>query len=275
MEKKKYTTMLDYNKAYIEIGPVSLEVYLADATRHSHKLFIALEDFIFRELSVLAASTDILKKNWTLLVPDQLNEISAPIYNVVKNAGDDELTLMVAIAGYMSDRVLHFLAERGVKNAYVNNGGDIALMLEEGRSFNLGIMPSVKSKAIASLVKISSDDNIGGVATSGFGGRSFTLGIADAVTVFAKNAITADVYATVIANKSYIDSPRIHTTKAKNLDANSDIAELSVVVKVEELSKEELARSKKQLLDEARKQHQNGNIINMIGFVQGEKVSLF
>ena len=39
-----------------------------------------------------------------------------------------------------------------------------------------------------------------GIATSGWRGRSFSLGIADAVTVLAATAAEADAAATVIAN---------------------------------------------------------------------------
>ena len=39
-----------------------------------------------------------------------------------------------------------------------------------------------------------------GVATSGWRGRSFSLGIADAVTVLARTGAAADAAATIIAN---------------------------------------------------------------------------
>jgi len=47
---------------------------------------------------------------------------------------------------------------------------------------------------------IRADDGICGVATSGRHGRSFSLGIADAVTVLARTAARADAAATIIAN---------------------------------------------------------------------------
>jgi len=47
---------------------------------------------------------------------------------------------------------------------------------------------------------VGADDFVRGVATSGRHGRSFSLGIADAVTVLARSASQADAAATIIAN---------------------------------------------------------------------------
>jgi hypothetical protein len=47
---------------------------------------------------------------------------------------------------------------------------------------------------------IRSEDGVRGVATSGWRGRSFSLGIADAVTVLARSGAEADAAATLIAN---------------------------------------------------------------------------
>jgi ApbE superfamily uncharacterized protein (UPF0280 family) len=48
-----------------------------------------------------------------------------------------------------------------------------------------------------------------GIATSGWRGRSFSLGIADSVTVLARTAAQADAAATVIANAVDADDVRI------------------------------------------------------------------
>ena len=56
-------------------------------------------------------------------------------------------------------------------------------------------------------IRLGHDDQIGGVATSGWRGRSHSFGIADSVTVLAKNAADADVAATLIANAISVSSP--------------------------------------------------------------------
>jgi len=71
-----------------------------------------------------------------------------------------------------------------------------------------------------------------GIATSGWRGRSFSLGIADSVTVLAKTAAMADAAATIIANAVDIDDPRIERCPANDLKDDSDLGELLVTVDV-------------------------------------------
>ena len=57
-------------------------------------------------------------------------------------------------------------------------------------------------------IRIRHGDGVGGIATSGARGRSFSLGIADSVTVLAEDAATADAAATLIANAVDCDDRR-------------------------------------------------------------------
>ena len=50
------------------------------------------------------------------------------------------------------------------------------------------------------MATLESQQPARGIATSGWRGRSFSLGIADAVTVLAETAAQADAAATIIAN---------------------------------------------------------------------------
>ena len=63
-----------------------------------------------------------------------------------------------------------------------------------------------------------------GIATSGRHGRSFSLGIADAVTVLAKTASQADAAATIIANAVDLPGhPGIVRLPANELQPDSDL----------------------------------------------------
>ena len=64
-----------------------------------------------------------------------------------------------------------------------------------------------------------------GIATSGWKGRSYSLGIADSVTVLAETAATADVAATLIANAVNIGDPAIERSPASDLDPDSDLGD--------------------------------------------------
>ena len=80
-----------------------------------------------------------------------------------------------------------------------------------------------------------------GIATSGRHGRSFSLGIADAVTVLATTASQADAAATVIANA--VDLPghsAIIRQPANELQPDSDLGARLVTRDVGMLSKSEI-----------------------------------
>ena len=71
-----------------------------------------------------------------------------------------------------------------------------------------------------------SRDPVRGIATSGWRGRSFSLGIADAVTVLAATAAKADAAATIIANA--VDLPNhaaITRVPAREIAPDNDLGE--------------------------------------------------
>ena len=71
-----------------------------------------------------------------------------------------------------------------------------------------------------------------GIATSGWRGRSQSLGIADAVTVLADCAAVADAAATLIANAVNGEHPAIRRLPARSVKQDSDLGELPVTVDV-------------------------------------------
>ena len=71
---------------------------------------------------------------------------------------------------------------------------------------------------------IDADDPSRGIATSGRHGRSFSLGIADAVTVLARTASQADAAATIIANAVDLPGhPAIVRCRRDELQPDSDL----------------------------------------------------
>ena len=83
-----------------------------------------------------------------------------------------------------------------------------------------------------------------GIATSGWRGRSFSLGIADAVTVLAEDAAAADAAATLIANA--VDLPghsAIVRQPANELSPDSDLGERLVTTDVGSLTAAEIEQA--------------------------------
>ncbi|MBV9066622.1 MAG: UPF0280 family protein, partial [Methylobacteriaceae bacterium] len=93
-------------------------------------------------------------------------------------ARDCFITRMAAVAGAVADEILAAIrAAANLDRAYVNNGGDIAVHLAEGQSFAIGMVDRPDRPGLFGQTHISAGQGIGGIATSGWRGRSFSLGI--------------------------------------------------------------------------------------------------
>lgn len=154
------------------------------------------------------------------------------------------VTSMAAVAGAVADELLITMraAAPDLTRAYVNDGGDVAVFVGPGEALEIGLAAApFPGTAFDGSLRIGALSGIGGVATSGRHGRSFSLGIADAVTVLAADAATADAAATLIANAVDLDSPAIARAPARSLDPDSDLGDLPVTTAVGALTPEEVA----------------------------------
>ena len=149
------------------------------------------------------------------------------------------ITPMAAVAGAVAQELIACFERSGVRRAWVNNGGDIALHLAPGTSARVGLFADLaRFDPRASSVRTDADFivhaalPVRGVATSGWRGRSFSLGIADSVTVLALTAAQADAAATVIANAVNVIDARIERRAAKALVDDSDLGDIEVIVGV-------------------------------------------
>ena len=150
------------------------------------------------------------------------------------------ITPMAAVAGSVADEVLAaMLVGRALDKAYVNNGGDSALYLADGEAMTLAIAGT--GHGLSDRVTIRAEDRIRGVATSGWRGRSFSFGIADAVTVLARSGARADAAATLIANAVDLPShPAVTRQPARELAPDNDLGDRLVTTGVGALSMDEV-----------------------------------
>ena len=144
----------------------------------------------------------------------------------------EHISPMAAVAGAVAEHVLAGIVEHPVRVAHVNNGGDIALYLAPGASLRVGLCADLSGGRADALARLGPADGVGGIATSGWPGRSFSRGIADAVTVLAGRAADADAAATIIANAVDADHPAITRRPAGSIDPDSDLGDLPVTVAV-------------------------------------------
>jgi uncharacterized protein len=152
------------------------------------------------------------------------------------------ITPMAAVAGAVAEEILAAMtAAAQLSRAYVNDGGDIALHLSPGEKFVIGMVERPDRASLFGTATVDSSGLVRGIATSGWRGRSFSLGIADAVTVLADRAAAADAAATIIANAVDLPGhPEIVRIPARELAPESDLGDRLVTQAVGQLSASEV-----------------------------------
>ena len=165
------------------------------------------------------------------------------------------ITPMAAVAGAVAEEILGAMsAAAPLRRAYVNNGGDIALHLVPGESFRIGMVDRPERPSLIGSATISGRHRVRGVATSGWRGRSFSLGIADAVTVLAGSAARADAAATIVANAVDLPGhPAVRRAPASSRDPQTDLSERPVTVDVGPLTQAEIEAAFGAGLEEAER----------------------
>jgi uncharacterized protein len=174
---------------------------------------------------------------WMLPEPPRVLLVHS-MWSAVTAVGDPDLTPMAAVAGAIADATADFLASGGLTRVVVNNGGDVALRLTAGETVTVGIRPDLNAQTVTHRVFITSEMNIGGVCTSGLGGRSFTRGVASAATVFSSRSAIADAAATAVANATCVRSPAVHRCAADSMYPDTDLKGVEITASVGDLNED-------------------------------------
>jgi hypothetical protein len=229
-------TALGDGRLHLHHGPIDviLEAFgLPGAVRAAHARAVARFDGLLEELvAELPALRSATPRPLRGPIARAMADAIAPHRPVF-------VTPMAAVAGAVADALCAALAEAGdLTRAYANDGGDIALHLAPGAHLTVALGTG------AERVTIGHGDPVRGLATSGWRGRSLSMGIADAVTVLARDAASADVAATLIANATDLPGhPAIHRRPASEVQADSDLCNRPVTVAVGPLRAAEVARA--------------------------------
>jgi ApbE superfamily uncharacterized protein (UPF0280 family) len=147
------------------------------------------------------------------------------------------VTPMAAVAGSVAQELIGWYEHDSIERAWVNNGGDIALHLAKGSSTRVGLFADLARLNPTDVradghFDVTAEMPVRGIATSGWRGRSFSLGIADSVTVLAATAAQADAAATVIANAVDVADAAIQRRPASECKDDSDLGDIPVTVAV-------------------------------------------
>jgi ApbE superfamily uncharacterized protein (UPF0280 family) len=252
----------DGSRLHLQHGPIDLIVEawgepadVAVAYRRAWERFRPLLDELVTELPALRRPLDPSVDAFS-------GSVARRMAAAVRPFDDRFITPMAAVAGAVADEICSVMADGGdLRKAYVNDGGDIALFLSPGTSFDVGVVTVPDRPALLGRATVGWDEPTRGVATSGRHGRSFSLGIADSVTVLAADAARADAAATLIANAVDLPGhPAIRRVPASELDPDSDLGARMVTEEVGALTLGEIDAALERGVEEAERMREDGLI---------------
>ncbi len=263
------STWLSGKRLHLQHGPIDLiigaEAAHPDAFSAAQGRFASILEELVSELALLRRPVGV----------DTRFEgaVAARMGAAVRGLDGVFVTPMAAVAGAVAEEVLAAMqAAAPLRRAYVNNGGDIALHLSPNCTPRPGFEVAIAGPQGHRLgvVSVDAETKVRGLATSGLGGRSLSMGIADSVTVLARSAAAADVAATLIAND--VDLPRhpaISRAPANALQPDSDLGARAVVTAVGELSRGDIRRALDRGQRRAQAFHRAGLIEAAALFLRG------
>ncbi len=257
----------------VDYGPMRMFISVFENGKPLVKLANEGAHLAMRVLEDLAKFLPVIKKkSLELEVEEAFPDVIRRMIEATKKMEEPDLTPLAAVAGTTSDVVADFIFSRGGTKIIVDNGGDIAIRLREGEMARVGVKTEIDAKQPTYLISIDSTMGIGGVATSGLGGRSFTKGIASAATVLSQTAAFSDAAATVIGNFTNVEDPNIMRSLAEKIYPDTDIAGEWVTTKVGKLSQEKIDEALNGSLTKAYTICQKGLITGALIALQGNVV---
>jgi ApbE superfamily uncharacterized protein (UPF0280 family) len=241
------------NRLHLQHGPIDLILHVDASEEIRKRLYSTAKKRFSTVLQELVVEMDLLKQPWSADLPDPKGGIAQKMCFAVRGS-DIFVTPMASVAGAVADEVLEAMLYEAknpdpcleeIQRMYVNNGGDIAFWLNAGESFSIGVVDNPGIPELNARVSLAYESPVRGIATSGWRGRSQSLGIADAVTVLAGSAATADAAATLIANDVNVCYPGILKRPASEVKDESDLGMLPVTVDVPPLPVDQISEALK------------------------------
>lgn len=233
----------DDRRLHLHDGPIDLVVEAFGRPREVEAAYRAASERFTTVLDELCAELTFLRQACSAETEWPQGTVARRMTAaVMPYASEYFITPMAAVAGAVAEEILaSMVGAAELSRAYVNNGGDIALHLGSGETFVVGMVERPDRPSLFGTATLASDQPARGIATSGWRGRSFSLGIADAVTVLADRAAAADAAATIIANAVDLPGhPAVTRVPACELAPDSDLGGRMVTQAVAELTAAEV-----------------------------------
>jgi len=251
--------------ALVSCGPLHMTVMVSDKGRPLSESAKSGAAFAIEILKQQANWLPVIKKRvLDLSVSEAYPEVINKMIYASLCVNDPSFTPLAAVAGATSDMVADYVARIGATKIIVNNGGDIAVRLREGDTATIGLRLNLMRQDYDYVTLVDRDC---GICTSGFGGRSFTLGVADGVAVISDQASVADAAATFLGNKTVVDSPSVRRILAESVYPDSDLVGMEITASIGVLNEGEIETAlhsgKKETLRLMRKGLIHGAVISV------------
>jgi uncharacterized protein len=233
MSGQAQVALLADGRLHLHHGPIDIVAEASGAPGAVRRAYAQAASRFRTILGELVAELDLLRRPLGERAPRPEGAVARRMVAACWPCRVRWITPMAAVAGAVADEVMAAMTAGVVlERAYANNGGDIALHLAPGQSLRAAVVADPGAPAVDATVMIDHAMPVRGIATSGWRGRSFSLGIADAVTVLAVSAAGADAAATLVANAVSCSHPAVRRQPARLLRDDSDLGDLAVTVAV-------------------------------------------
>jgi len=263
--------LLNDGSVLVDKGPISMVISVFNGPDPDTALAELGAEKALKLLEEVSRFKETVYKTMDNIERRDYPSVVSRMISAVKRVGDPTMTPMAAVAGAIADEVADFLFQHEkVSKVIVNNGGDVAIRLRGNDLIKVGIRSEVSSKKISHIILVKSGSNIGGIATSGFGGRSFTKGIASAATAIASDASLADASATLLGNSTNVDDPSIERKLAESIYPDTDIPGHWVTTKVGFLDPGKVKKALAEGMKKAQELENMKIIMGALIFVKGE-----
>ena len=236
----------DGRRLHLRDGPIDAIAEAFGAPEEVRKAYDAASRRFVTVLDELCEELTLLRQDAVRSIPLLQGSVAQRMADGVEPfAWQVFITPMAAVAGAVAEELLEAMTSvTTLTRAYVNDGGDIALHLTSGESFRVGLVEQLEQPSLLGTAIIPESSPIRGIATSGWRGRSFSLGIADAVTILADRAALADAAATIVANGVDLPGhPAIVRAPAREIQPDSDLGDRLVTRSVGRLTPAEIAEA--------------------------------
>jgi len=241
--RQQVNLLPDRRRLHLQDGPIDLVIEAFGSSAEVKAAYDAAISRFQTALDELCSELSLLRMPAGRDAPMPKGTIATRMATAVAPYAERTfITPMAAVAGAVAEEILEAMTSAAkLSKAYVNDGGDIALHLAPGEQFVVGMIDRPDRPSLFGTAILGSSDPVRGIATSGWQGRSFSLGIADAVTVLAMRAAIADAAATIIANAVDLPGhPRVHRVSARSIAPDSDLGDRPVTRFVGQLSAEDI-----------------------------------